>query len=308
VADVAVVHLLDLADAKIEIIDLLIGEEAEVVGKRVQDLDLPKRGPGYVDLQSVSEGFPAAAAATSRNIALHENGLALEPRLAAARISEPSDKSFETYARAHAAITGPKLPESTNVHWNQGWFDAHLEYPIASERSDFSLELRLGLRRLKLFVSYLPPGGPARAYQLHGGAGRVALDPRWYQAAATFTASGFWHILGGLDHLLFLLCLVLPFRRLGWPLVAVITSFTVAHSITLIAAANGIEVSSHLVPEVSVHLLAATRTAHWLEYVDWADAILEEPMQVVDGSVVPPDRPGLGLVWSEEKLRRLEAL
>lgn len=75
-----------------------------------------------------------------------------------------------------------------------------------------------------------------------------------------------------------------------------------------IAAANGIEVSSHLVPEVSVHLLAATPTAHWLEYVDWADAILEQPMQVVDGSVVPPDRPGLGLVWSEEKLRRLEAL
>jgi mandelate racemase len=75
-----------------------------------------------------------------------------------------------------------------------------------------------------------------------------------------------------------------------------------------IATANGAQVSSHLVPEVSAHLLAATPTAHWLEYVDWADAILEEPMQVVDGAVVPPDRPGLGLVWSEEKLRRLEAL
>jgi hypothetical protein len=47
-----------------------------------------------------------------------------------------------------------------------------------------------------------------------------------------------------------------------------------------IAAASGIEMSSHLVPEVSVHLLAATPTAHWLEYVDWADAILEEPLQV----------------------------
>lgn len=75
-----------------------------------------------------------------------------------------------------------------------------------------------------------------------------------------------------------------------------------------IATANGMQLSSHLVPEVSVHLLAATPTAHWLEYVDWADAILEEPLQVVDGSAVPPDRPGLGLVWSEEKLRRLQAL
>lgn len=75
-----------------------------------------------------------------------------------------------------------------------------------------------------------------------------------------------------------------------------------------IAAASGMQVSSHLVPEVSVHLLAATPTAHWLEYVDWADAVLEEPMQVVDGAVLPPDRPGLGLAWCEEKLRRLEAL
>ncbi|MBL8347820.1 MAG: mandelate racemase [Rubrivivax sp.] len=74
------------------------------------------------------------------------------------------------------------------------------------------------------------------------------------------------------------------------------------------AAAHGLQMSSHLVPEVSVHLLAATPTAHWLEYVDWADALLEEPLQVVDGAVTPPDRPGLGMAWDEEKLRRLEAL
>jgi mandelate racemase len=75
-----------------------------------------------------------------------------------------------------------------------------------------------------------------------------------------------------------------------------------------VAAACGIEVSSHLVPEVSVHLLSATPTAHWLEYVDWADAVVEEPLQVVDGAVTAADRPGVGMVWSEDKLRRLEAL
>ena len=74
------------------------------------------------------------------------------------------------------------------------------------------------------------------------------------------------------------------------------------------AAARGVEVSSHLMPEVSVHLLAATPTAHWLEYVDWADAILEEPLQVIDGAITAPDRPGLGLVWDEAKLRRLALL
>ncbi len=75
-----------------------------------------------------------------------------------------------------------------------------------------------------------------------------------------------------------------------------------------LAAARGVEMSSHLVPEVSVHLLAATPTAHWLEYVDWADAILEEPMRVIDGAVTPSARPGLGLAWDEAKLRRLSAL
>ena len=75
-----------------------------------------------------------------------------------------------------------------------------------------------------------------------------------------------------------------------------------------IAAASNIEMSSHLMPELSVHLLAATPTAHWIEYVDWADAILEEPLELVDGAASAPDRPGLGIAWSEDKLHRLDAL
>jgi mandelate racemase len=74
------------------------------------------------------------------------------------------------------------------------------------------------------------------------------------------------------------------------------------------AAARGVEMSSHLMPEVSVHLLAASPTAHWLEYVDWADAILKEPLPVIDGVVTPGNRPGAGLAWDEAKLRRLPAL
>lgn len=74
------------------------------------------------------------------------------------------------------------------------------------------------------------------------------------------------------------------------------------------AAASNIEMSSHLMPEISVHLLAATPTAHWLEYVDWADAILEQPMQPTNGTVTVPDRPGLGIAWDEDKIRRLESI
>jgi hypothetical protein len=85
-------------------------------------------------------------------------------------------------------------------------------------------------------LRFLPPGGTERAFEFHGNPGVVALDPGWLEAALRFVQSGFVHILEGYDHLLFLLCLVIPFRRLG-ALVVIVTSFTVAHSITLIAAA-----------------------------------------------------------------------
>jgi mandelate racemase len=75
-----------------------------------------------------------------------------------------------------------------------------------------------------------------------------------------------------------------------------------------LAAAHGIEMSSHLMPEVSAQLLSATPTAHWLEYVDWADALLQEPLRVVDGNVLSSQRPGSGIAWDEDKIRGLEKI
>ena len=72
-----------------------------------------------------------------------------------------------------------------------------------------------------------------------------------------------------------------------------------------LAAAHGVEMSSHLLPEVSAHLLAATPTCHWLEYVDWANPILEEPLQIHEGFARVPDRPGLGLTWRPEAVKAL---
>jgi mandelate racemase len=71
-----------------------------------------------------------------------------------------------------------------------------------------------------------------------------------------------------------------------------------------LAAARGIKMSSHLYPEVSAHLLTVTPTAHWLEYVDWANVILEEPLRIVDGSAVLSSRPGNGLTWNQDAVRR----
>jgi len=74
------------------------------------------------------------------------------------------------------------------------------------------------------------------------------------------------------------------------------------------AAARGTEMSSHLFPEVSAHLLAATATAHWLEYVDWADKVLEQPLEIVAGNAIIPDRPGHGMAWDAGKVAALERI
>jgi mandelate racemase len=75
-----------------------------------------------------------------------------------------------------------------------------------------------------------------------------------------------------------------------------------------LAAAKGVEMSSHLMPEVSAQLLSATPTAHWLEYVDWADALLQEPLQIIDGKVLTSQHPGSAITWDEDKIRKLETI
>src|SRR5437763_6572622 len=117
-------------------------------------------------------------------------------------------------------------------------FDLLTVYPIQSDRSEFALHPRyerLGLRVVTA-LRFMPPTGVVRAFEFLGDPGLVRLDPRWHQAALRFVELGFFHILDGTDHLLFLFCLVIAFRRIR-ALIAVVTAFTVAHSITLIAAA-----------------------------------------------------------------------
>jgi len=74
-----------------------------------------------------------------------------------------------------------------------------------------------------------------------------------------------------------------------------------------LAQAAGLEMSSHLFPEISCHLLAVTPTCHWLEYVDWAAPILESPVKVKDSHVTVPSTPGAGMKWDEKAVRNFAA-
>jgi hypothetical protein len=102
--------------------------------------------------------------------------------------------------------------------------------------------------------------------------GLLRLDPRWYQAAARFVEGGFLHILDGTDHLLFLFCLVIPFRRLR-ALIPIVTSFTVAHSITLIASAYNFAPDALWFPPLVETLIATSIVYMALENIVGAGTV-----------------------------------
>jgi len=70
-----------------------------------------------------------------------------------------------------------------------------------------------------------------------------------------------------------------------------------------IAGAAGIPVSTHLYPEVAAHMMRVTEAAHWLEWQDWADPILQRPYEIKDGLLHIPDVPGIGLEWNEGAIK-----
>lgn len=229
-------------------------------GSPIADVDIPRRGPDYLDLARADVMLRAAAFGAADILKLYENDRLLSaPALVAARVSLLSDRSFVSFDDAVAHITGPPLAVSTDLPWSQGFVDALLEFPIRNDQSDFSIDAKvqsLGGRVLTI-LRFLPPGGAVRAYEFSGDIGRVRLDPRWYQAARTFVSAGLLHILEGTDHLLFLFCLVIPIRSFR-TLVPVVTSFTVAHSVTLIASAYRLPPAGAWFPATIETLIAAS--------------------------------------------------
>lgn len=207
----------------------------------MREIEFPMKGT-TIDLARADRALVDAARLWVGDATeIHEGERRLAtPRVLAARVSLESDRSFGSWETARAQVHGPGLAPDLQLQPTQGWFDAHLEYAIGDERAAFSIRPRferMGLRT-RTVLRFLPPGGAVRAYEFHGDPGVVPLDPSGAQAAWLFVKSGFSHILDGIDHLLFLLCLVLPFRRLK-PLVLMVTAFTVGHSVTLVAAAYG---------------------------------------------------------------------
>jgi hypothetical protein len=227
----------------------------------MRDMDFPLQGPGYLDIAAAEDSIRDAAMLwLGDQMTFFEDGRPLDPgRIAAARVSLPSSDAFTSYPAALAHVRAAPLPRNIELYWEQGLLDVLFEYDITSAGAELAMDAtfaHLGLRTVTL-LQFLPEDAPARVFRYLGDPGRVALDPRWHHAAGQFVTQGFHHVLGGLDHLLFVVCLVIPFRRLK-PLVVLVTAFTVAHSLTLTAAALGLAPDAGWFPPLVETLIAGS--------------------------------------------------
>ena len=209
----------------------------------MRDTPFPVRdGDRYLDIAGAEKLLSTAATTwIASALLLYEGDSPLRNgEITRTRLSLPSSRAFAAYDDAVRHFADPPLDPRIDLPWKQALFDVEIDFPITSASSRFSIEPalgRLGVRTTTV-LRFLPAVGPERAYEYIGDPGLVRLDPRWSQAAWAFVRLGFSHILDGIDHLLFILCLVIPFRRLK-PLISIVTAFTVAHSITLIASTMG---------------------------------------------------------------------
>jgi hypothetical protein len=227
---------------------------------------------GQYDLAASGPATQEALRALAQGFIVLENGERLASSNSSGRLSLPSDRSFEEYDSALALTSQP--PDLTaGIYYDQGSFDAHFTYPISSPKSVFKIQTSVAADMgdtIKLTVRFMPLNESSRAILIPGGSGPVALNPAWYHAASGFVVLGIGHILSGIDHLLFLFCLIIPFRRLRG-LIPVITAFTLAHSVTLIGSAYHLAPRGAWFPPFVETAIAASIVYMALENIVGAD-------------------------------------
>lgn len=212
-----------------------------------------------IDLANVEPAVERALAILGREITIAENGRPLIPLQAVGRLTLPSDRSFEGYEEAVSHVGRPVAP-GTTIYADQGHFDAHLTYAHTSPASRLAIQTTIGREwkdYLKLMIRYAAPGEDGRAMVITSRSGMVSLDPTWYEAATGFVVLGIGHIAGGIDHLLFLLCLIIPVRGLRQTL-AIVTAFTLAHSVTLLGSAYDLVPTGVWFPPLVETVIAAS--------------------------------------------------
>ncbi len=205
----------------------------------MRDMTWPFRQPDVLDLaRAPFELHNAATLWIGDEATLFEDGRPLPPpKVLFVRATPGGDRSFESYERAMALLTGPPLPEETDVTIKEGFLDILFEYTVQSGESRFSIDPRWGRlgQRAMSILSLVKGGQLIRTISVESDPGLVHLDPTIAQTIWRFVRAGFLYARDAADPLLILLCLVMPFRRAG-DLVLIVAAFILAHSLTLLGA------------------------------------------------------------------------
>jgi len=238
-------------------LDLLVRVPLEAM----RDVNFPETRDGYLQISAADERIRDAATLwIGQEARLYEDGKRLDDwDVEAVRLSLPSDRSFDGYDTAYRHVMSPRLADDEQLRREQALLDVLIRYPVQSANAEFSIEpgfARLGLKTTTV-LRFVPAGGAERLFEFAGDPGLLRLDPSWHYAFFRFVGEGITHILDGVDHLLFVICLLIPFRRIR-PLIAIVTAFTVAHSITLFASAFGMVPNFLWFPPLIETLIAAS--------------------------------------------------
>ena len=216
----------------------------------MRDFDFPTRGSGYLDIAKAEPMLRDAAilwVADEFDVFANGEALAINPDIVV-RVSLPIDRSFDALDTATEHMT-KNLGDETLLYWRQALLDIQMTYRMDSktlssseegEAVRFAIDSRLGHlgQRTSTALTFVNRYSEEFYYDFAGSPGLLVLAPDWYQVATEFIKRGVIHIWEGIDHLLFLFCLILPIRQLG-RLFWVITAFTIGHSMTLLSAALG---------------------------------------------------------------------
>lgn len=239
------------------------GEQLQVLVRvptdALTEVQFPLRDQGFLALERTDDAInDAVRMYLTPYLHFYADGTAVGAgQLVKARISQADDKSFVEFDSALAHINAPAMPVTENIYWKQAFLDVLIAYPVPSAQAKFSLAAnldRLGLETYTV-LRFLPPAGDERAFRYSVNPGLIQLEPGWWHAFSRFVVLGFEHILAGIDHLLFLFCLVLAARSVR-ALIPVITAFTIAHSITLLSSAFGFTPSVLWFPALIETLIA----------------------------------------------------
>lgn len=227
-----------------------------------RDVRFPLRGDGSLDLERLGPELRHAARLwIAGYVDVHEGDRELgSGRIVAARVSLPSDRSFRAgWEEALAHVTGPGLPAGTDLLPEQASLDVLLEYPIRFAGSRFSVEpelAHLGMTT-ETHLRWHGPDGASRRFHWAGNPGRVWMNPGWWRTVARFLGQGASRLIGGIEQILILLCLTLPFTavRRAAPLA---TSFVVGVVLALAASGAGPAPGALWYPPLVSALVAAT--------------------------------------------------